>query len=179
MSEACADFARYAAVHGGPLSSIDSFAETTSTTYFDARQREIWHWLTAQGIGRVDSWVAVDDEELIADMERPTIVMLHTCDKFGNPCTTGGLRIAGRLQLVKQSATENTVLMQNNHAVTVEDKQNGTYAVYVAIMMSAVVKLTVNMDKDMPGSTGELPPLQLAFVKPSSAPEAASAAEVA
>ena len=120
-----------------------------------------------------------DDEELIADMERPTIVMLHTCDKFGNPCTTGGLRIAGRLQLVKQSATENTVLMQNNHAVTVEDKQNGTYEVYVTIMMSAVVKLTVNMDKDMPGSTGELPPLQLAFVKPSSAPEAALAAEVA
>lgn len=85
--------------------------------------------------------------------------------RFGNACTTGGLRIAGRLNLVKQSMNDNTILMPNNHLVEIKDLENGDYLVSVATMMPCTVKLIVNMDKDLPGATGELPPLQLTFVR--------------
>ena len=87
-------------------------------------------------------------------------------DKFGNACKSGGLRVAGRLQLVKHvSDNTNTILMPNNHSVTVDDQEDGTYLVRVATLLSATVKLIVNMDKDLPATTGELPPLTLTFVK--------------
>ena len=54
--------------------------------------------------------------------------------------------------------------MPNNHSVTIEDLENGTYAVHVAVAMPCSVKLVVNMDKDLPGQSGELPPVQLTFV---------------
>ena len=49
--------------------------------------------------------------------------------------------------------------------------------------MSCTVKLVVNMDKDLPGTSGELPPLQLTFLNgvevgggaPAAAPEATAA----
>jgi hypothetical protein len=107
-----------------------------------------------------------DTESLVADMDRPTVITLKSCDKFANACDSGGLRIQGRLQLVKQNTTDNTILMTNNHSVTVEDLHDGTYEVNVAIMISATVRLIVNMDKDLPGTTGELPPMQLTFTKP-------------
>ena len=50
-------------------------------------------------------------------------------------------------------------------AVTVDDQEDGTYLVRVATLLSATVKLIVNMDKDLPATTGELPPLTLTFVK--------------
>ena len=40
-----------------------------------------------------------------------------------------------------------------------------SWQVHVAVLISATVKLIVNMDKDLPGLTGELPPLQLTYVK--------------
>jgi len=125
----------------------------------------------------------VEVDNLLADLEKPTTIVLRTCDKFGNECQTGGLRIAGRLQLVKLSSSDNSILMPNNHSVTIEDKENGFYEVHVAVMISANVKLVVNMDKDLPGITGELPPLQLTFVKDNlsaaSAPVAAAGGEPA
>ena len=48
---------------------------------------------------------------------------------------------------------------------TVDDQEDGTYLVRVATLLSATVKLIVNMDKDLPATTGELPPLTLTFVK--------------
>ena len=105
-------------------------------------------------------------DNCVADLESPTTVMLTTCDKFGNRCDTGGLRVAGRLNLIKQSLNDITILSPSNHSVTVDDLQDGTYAVRVAVMMAATVRLTVNMDKDMQGTTGELPPMQLTFVAP-------------
>jgi hypothetical protein len=102
---------------------------------------------------------------LPADLERPVTVLLSTCDKFGNRCNTGGLRIAGRLMLVKTGVNDNSILMPNNHTVTIEDRDDGTYEVHVAVMIPATVKLIVNMDKDLPGVTGELPPLQLSFAR--------------
>ena len=66
---------------------------------------------------------------------------------------------------MKLSSSDNSILMPNNHSVTIEDRENGLYEVHVAVMISANVKLIVNMDKDLPGITGELPPLQLTFVK--------------
>lgn len=106
-----------------------------------------------------------DSENLVADFERPSIVLLRTFDRFGNACNTGGLRVSGRLHLVKHNIADNTILMPNNHSVTVDDLHDGTYAVKVAIMMAATVKLVVNMDKDLPGTTGELPPVQLSFMR--------------
>lgn len=103
-------------------------------------------------------------DAIIADMEHPVTILLRTYDKFGNPCDTGGLRAAGRLTLIKQSMNDITILSPSNHSVVVDDLQDGSYAVRVAMMMAATVRLTVNMDKDMQGTTGELPPLQLTFV---------------
>ena len=57
------------------------------------------------------------------DLEAPSTALIKTRDKFGNACITGGLRIAGRLNLVKQSSTDNTILMPNNHIVTIEDNE--------------------------------------------------------
>ena len=57
------------------------------------------------------------------DLEAPSSALIKTRDKFGNACITGGLRIAGRLNLVKQSSTDNTILMPNNHVVTIEDNE--------------------------------------------------------
>ena len=109
-------------------------------------------------------------EGLVNDLEQPAIATLVTYDKFGNACVSGGLRVAGRLQLVKQSSSmsagggsDNVILMPNNHSVTVEDNNNGTYLVKIATSIAATVKLFVNMDKDLPGSTGELAPMQLNF----------------
>ena len=53
--------------------------------------------------------------------------------------------------------------MPNNHSVTIEDLHDGTYTVQIACMISATVKLIVNMDKDLPGTSGELAPMQLVF----------------
>ena len=102
---------------------------------------------------------------LTGEFEKPSVITLATHDRFGNACNVGGLRVAGRLHLIKQNVGDNTILMPNNHSVTVDDLQNGTYAVKVAIMMPATVKLVVNMDKDLPGTSGELPSMQLNFVK--------------
>lgn len=104
-------------------------------------------------------------DALTADLEQSAIVMLETCDKYGNPCSSGGLRIAGRLNLVKQNANDITILSPNNHSVVIEDLQNGSYQIKVAVLMACSVKLIVNMDKDLPGTSGELPPMALTFVK--------------
>ena len=101
----------------------------------------------------------------IAEKDNIAIVKLVTCDRFGNPCGSGGLRVAGRLHVIKKDQFDATVLMPNNHSVVVEDLDDGTYAVKVAVMMAATVRLVVNMDKDLPGSSGELPAVQLSFVK--------------
>ena len=53
--------------------------------------------------------------------------------------------------------------MPNNHTVAIDDLANGSYAVKIACQISATVKLIVNMDKDLPGSSGELAPMQLVF----------------
>lgn len=120
-----------------------------------------------------------DADSLIADFEEPTTLWLETRDKFNNLCNTGGLRVSGRLQLIKQSTADNTILMPNNHTVAVDDLMNGTYAVRVSIMMRAVVKLVVNMDKDLPGTGGDLPPIQLAFERDGSNSKDAKVQDVA
>ena len=121
-----------------------------------------------------------DHDHLVPDYDSPSTVMLKTYDKFGNACNHGGLVPTGRLSLVKQS-WDQTLLMPNNHFVTAEDLQNGTYAIRVGIKMSAIVKLFVNMDKNIPANGGELPALQIAFTtkddRRPSAEEAAPAQE--
>ena len=51
--------------------------------------------------------------------------------------------------------------MPNNHSVTIEDLENGTYAVHVAVAMPCCVKLVVNMDKDLPVSPVNFLPCNL------------------
>ena len=75
------------------------------------------------------------------------------------------MQFPGRLQLQKSSHADNSILMPNNHTVTIEDKENGVYEVHVAVMISATVKLIVNLDKNLPQYAGELPPTTLVFVK--------------
>jgi hypothetical protein len=104
-----------------------------------------------------------NSDNLVADYERPSVVILKTFDKFGNPCKTGGLVPTGRLSLIKQNAADQTLLMPNNHIVTVEDQHDGTYAISIAIKVTATVKLMINQDKNLPTGGGELPPLQLSF----------------
>jgi len=112
-------------------------------------------------------------DNLVASLHDPAIVVLATHDKFANALASGGLRVAGRLNLVKQSASDISILTPNNNTVTIEDRNDGTYAIKVALDMTAVVKLIVNMDKDLAGSGGELPAMQLSFVKPKVAAEPA------
>ena len=58
-----------------------------------------------------------------------------------------------------------------------EDLEDGTYAVKLAVQMACTIRLVVNMDKDLPGSTGELPPLQLSFTSSATAKPAPPVAE--
>lgn len=41
---------------------------------------------------------------------------LHT-HRFGNACKVGGLRVAGRLNLIKQNVNDISILTPNNHTV--------------------------------------------------------------
>ena len=75
----------------------------------------------------------------------PTTAMIRTRDKFGNACVSGGLRMQGRLQLVKQSSNDITILTPNNHTVDIEDNEDGTYLVKVTVVMACIVKLIVKL----------------------------------
>ena len=114
---------------------------------------------------------------LVADYDHATVLVVKTFDKHGNACSTGGLpSIHARLQLIKQSSSDQTVLLPQHHQVTVDDQGDGTYSIKVQIRITAMVKLFVNMDKNMPPSVGELPALQLGFVKPEDDEHAVEAA---
>ena len=67
---------------------------------------------------------------LPADLGTPAHVLLRTFDKFDNACVSGGLRVAGRLVLVKQPVGDNSILMPNNHTVEIRDRDDGTYEVH-------------------------------------------------
>lgn len=109
--------------------------------------------------------------------QNPVEITLRTSDRFANSCTRGGLPVIGRLQLVKQikkdPSESSTLLMPNNHSVTVEDLGTGVYIVKVYIKITAMVKLFVQMDKNL-GAAGELPPLTLSFHPDDDVAEAAA-----
>ena len=73
----------------------------------------------------------------------PAMVRLATHDKYGNACNCGGLRVSGRLQLVKQASGGDAVLMFNNHPVSIDDQQDGKKNVYSlqAYIVSALCNL--------------------------------------
>lgn len=50
-----------------------------------------------------------------------------------------------------------------NHSLDSRDLNNGTYHVKVSVAFPCSVKLVVNMDKNLPGAAGELPPVTLTF----------------
>ena len=107
-------------------------------------------------------------EALIADLAEPATIVLSTFDKYDNKCVSGGLRVAGRLLLVKQGIGDNSILMPNNHFVETKDNEDGTYDVQVAIILTATVKLLINMDKD--SGNDEMAPVLLSFAKPGTTP---------
>jgi hypothetical protein len=91
--------------------------------------------------------------------------VLKTFDRFGNPILHGGLQVTGRCQLIKSGVHDLTTLMPSNHTVEIDDNGDGTYNVNVTLIKIAVtVKVIVNMDKNIPASGGELPPVQLTFL---------------
>ena len=104
-----------------------------------------------------------DHETLYADL--PYACLLRTFDKYGNACVTGGAKFGTRLQLVKQSAHDQTALVPQNHSIEVDDLQDGTYHITTVVNFPCSVKLFVNMDKNLPASAGELPPTNLTLVK--------------
>ena len=97
-------------------------------------------------------------------MNTPYVILLKTFDRFGNAIPHGGLAVASRLQIVKNSPHDLTTLVPNNHTVDVVDNDDGTYSVSVSLInLAATVKAVVNMDKNLPANGGELPPIQLSF----------------
>jgi len=104
-------------------------------------------------------------EDAILLVDRPYASVLRTYDKYGNACVVGGHKFGTRLQLMKQSVHDQTALVPQNHSIEVDDRQDGTYHISVTLAFSCNVKLFVNMDKNLPGAAGELPPVNLNFVK--------------
>jgi len=97
----------------------------------------------------------------------PYVILLKTFDRFGNAIPHGGLAVASRLQIVKNSPHDLTTLVPNNHTVEVVDNDDGTYSVSVSLInLAATVKAVVNMDKNLPANGGELPAIQLSFEMP-------------
>lgn len=122
-------------------------------------------------------------QEKVLYSNKTATVILETYDKFANPGDSGGLPIAARLQLQKQGVHDQTMLMPNNHTLETVDNGDGTYQVNVTmIKIAAIVKLIVNMDKNLPAAGGELPAVMLTFIKddeqggaPVPAPDSAAA----
>lgn len=101
-------------------------------------------------------------DSLVADYDKPNEIILRTYDRFGNPCTTGGLNPTGKLMLLK-NPVDNTILMPNNHFVNALDRKDGTYAINVGMAFTSTVRLQVNLDKNV--QNGDLPPLVLKYTK--------------
>ena len=95
-------------------------------------------------------------DPLFPDTVHTTV--LETYDKFGNQCDVGGLPLSNRLQLMKQGVHDQTTLVPANHTLDFEDKKDGTYHILVSTAMPCVVRLFVNLDKNLPSNQGELPP---------------------
>jgi len=109
--------------------------------------------------------------------DRTYTILLKTFDRFNNPIRHGGLAVSARMQLIKNNVHDLTTLIPSNHSVEVVDNEDGTYNVQVSLVkIAATVKVIVNMDKNIPASGGELPPLQMTFVPN---PELAGAETVA
>lgn len=113
----------------------------------------------------------VKSAQLSAPVESPLYsnhvysVVLKTFDRFHNPVSHGGLAVVSRLQWIKSGVHDLTTLMATNHSVEVEDNEDGTYSVHVKLVkISGQVRVFVNMDKNIPASGGELPPVTLAFL---------------
>lgn len=95
-------------------------------------------------------------------------ILLETFDKFNNPLNFGGLATSVRLQLVKSSMHDQTMLMPNNHTINTIDNGDGTYNVEIMLIkIAANIKVIVNMDKNIPAAGGELPAVMLSIVKDS------------
>ncbi len=110
-------------------------------------------------------------EDAILWTDRSYRFTLKTYDRFGNECKLGGLTISNRLQLVKQSARDQTSLVPSNHSMTWDDNADGTYTVLLTLNIPCTVKLIVNVDKNLQAGAGELPPLSLTFQDSSAAAE--------
>ena len=109
-------------------------------------------------------------------LNQPYSCLLKTCDKFGNDCTVGGLQLANRLMVIKQSVNDQTTLVPSNHTFGWEDLGDGTYSITVVLKITCALRLFVDIDKNLPGQSGELPPVLLTFVP---TPEDADAAKAA
>lgn len=99
------------------------------------------------------------------DVDKQYTFLLRTYDKYSNHCWVGGHKFGTRLQLIKQNAHDQTALVPQNHTLESVDLGDGTYHILVTLNFPCSVKLFANLDKNLPASAGELPPLTLNFVK--------------
>ena len=95
--------------------------------------------------------------------------VLKTYDRFGNACDVGGLNVTCRPQLIKQGAHDQAALVPGNHKIEIEDVGDGSYLVNISFQIVCLVKLFVNLDKNLPTNTAELPPITLHVVDDGSA----------
>ena len=110
------------------------------------------------------------EEDLIVNTE--CIAVVKTYDKFGNECRSGGLAPQVRLQLIKQGTHDQTALVPSNHSFSnpAEDQGNGEYLIKIKVAIACVFKMQVNLDKNLPGTSGELPAVTLQILHDPAAP---------
>ena len=117
------------------------------------------------------SCVLIPPEEPLY-IEGKYVARLETYDQYGNEAHDAGAQVAAKINYVKQGVHDATVLNQYNSAVSVDDLQNGTYAISIHLfklshLTSMVVNLVVNMDRDPKERPNglDLAPATLTFVR--------------
>ena len=68
-------------------------------------------------------------------------VLLTMRDRYGNKCDRGGAVVGSRLIYLKQGVHDSTSLTSTNHAISVDDCQDGTYSVLVSLMLGSSARL--------------------------------------
>ena len=107
--------------------------------------------------------------------EETYTVLLTLRDRYGNQCDRGGAVVSSRLTYLKQGVHDSTSLTPTNHAISVEDRNDGTYSVLVRLdlgsseraLFPAGIHVEVNLDRDpKERPTGiNMPPVQMTFVR--------------
>jgi len=85
-------------------------------------------------------------------------ITVYAKDRCGNPLDHGGAAVTGRLQSANLPPQQDTIL-------EVEDKEDGTYELYIQLKAAAELKVIIAIDKDRQGDGGgEFAPIPMSFI---------------